>query len=85
MSDSNARDILDRKHERIRERRVEALKRWVDYLKTEPPETWGPQLNALVEAQLEAARHAGISAAHQQRVRTVADEIIDARDEPETE
>ena len=43
MSDSNAPEHLDAKHERNREQRIEGIKRWVEYIKSEPPETWGPQ------------------------------------------
>ncbi len=41
MSDSNAPEHLDAKHERNREQRIESIKRWVDYIKSEPPEKWG--------------------------------------------
>lgn len=81
MSDSNARDHLDAKHERDREQRIEAIKRWVEYIESEPPEVWGPQQNAIVDGQLEAARSAETTAAHRQHVEEVAQEIIDARDE----
>ena len=39
MADSNVRDQLDEKHERDRERRIEAVKRWVEYIKSEPPKS----------------------------------------------
>ena len=80
MSDSNERDSLDTKHERNREQRIEGIKRWVEYIESEPPETWGPQQNAVVNDQLEAARHVRTSAAHQQHVTNVAAEIMAARD-----
>jgi len=41
MNDSNAREHLDAKHERNREQRIEGIKRWVEYIESEPPETWG--------------------------------------------
>lgn len=81
MSDSNSRERLDAKHERDRERRIEAVKRWVAYIESEPPEKWGRQQNAIVDGQLEAAQSVPISAAHQRQVRTVAAEIVEAKDD----
>ena len=80
MSDSNARDILDAKHDRNREQRIEGIKRWVDYIKSEPPETWGPQQNAVVNGQLDAARSVQTSASQHQRVKDVAQDILAVRD-----
>lgn len=77
MNDSNAREHLDAKHERNREQRIEGIKRWVEYIKSEPPETWGPQQNAVVNGQLDAAQSVQTSASHQQHVRDVAAEIIE--------
>ena len=59
---SSAREDLDAKHEKRREQRIEAIKRWVEYIEENPPEVWGPQQNALINSQLEAARKSGISA-----------------------
>jgi len=81
MSDSNAPESLDAKHEQNRQRRIEAIKRWVEYIKAEPPEMWGPQQNMVVNDQLASAQHAGTSAAHQQHVKSVADELADIRDD----
>jgi len=81
MSDSNAREHLGTKHERNREQRIEGIKRWVEYIESEPPETWGPQQNAVVNDQLEAAKSVGTSAAHQQHVKDVATEIMEVNDE----
>ncbi|UWG48153.1 Uncharacterized protein HSRCO_1875 [Halanaeroarchaeum sp. HSR-CO] len=72
------REELDEKHEEDRERRLEAVKRWVEYIESAPPETWGPQQNAVVDGQLEAAQNAGISAAHRKRVEDAASRILDA-------
>jgi hypothetical protein len=80
MNDSNAREHLDAKHERNREQRIEGIKRWVEYIESEPPETWGPQQNAVVNGQLDAARSVQTSASHQQYVKDVAAEIIAERD-----
>lgn len=85
MSDSNAREHLDAVHERHHERRIEGIKRWVEYIKSEPPETWGPQQNAVVNAQLDAANSAQTSAAHRRHVKDVAAAIIDARDPSEAD
>lgn len=54
MSDSNE---LDAKHARNRERRFEQIKAWAEYVRTHPDEDWGEQVNRLVNAQLESARH----------------------------
>jgi len=81
MSDSNTREHLDAKHERNREQRIEGIKRWVEYIESKPPETWGPQQNAVVNDQLDAAQSVGTSADHQQHVEDVAAEILDVSDE----
>lgn len=81
MTDSNVPDDLDAKHERNREQRIAAIKRWVTYLESEPAEKWGPQQNAVVNDQLEAAQSVQTSAAHQQHVTDVASKIADAADE----
>ena len=80
MSNSNAREQLDAKHERNREQRIEGIKRWVEYIRSEPPETWGPQQNAVVNDQLDAAQSVQLSADHQQQVTDIAQEIVEARD-----
>lgn len=38
-----------------RERRV-FIKEWAEYVRTHPDDEWGPQVNTLVDAQLESAR-----------------------------
>lgn len=81
---SNSKDPdLEEKHERNREQRIEAVNRWVEYIKSEPVEVWGPQQNAIVNGQLEAAQHADLSAEHHQHVKSKAKEIIEARDSEE--
>jgi hypothetical protein len=85
MSDSNAREHLDAKHERNREQRIEGIKRWVEYITSEPPETWGPQQNAIVNGQLDAAQSVGASASHQQYVEDVAAEILEVSDESDAD
>lgn len=85
MSDSNAREHLDAKHERNREQRIEGIKRWVEYIESESPETWGPQQNAVVNDQLDAAQCVQTSADHQQHVEDVAAEILEVSDESDTD
>jgi len=81
MTDSNTREKLDAKHERNRQQRIEGIKRWVEYIKSEPPEKWGPQQNAVVNDQLEAAQTVGTTATHQQHVEDLAADIMAAQDE----
>lgn len=83
MTDSNVRELLDEKHADDRERRIEGIKRWVDYIRSEPPETWGPQQNSIVNDQLAAAQNVQMSAAHRQQVSDLAAEILAARDDEE--
>jgi hypothetical protein len=80
MSDSNAPDHLATKHERNCEQRIAGIKRWVEYITSEPPETWGPQQNAVVNDQLEAAQSVETSASHHQHVKTVAKDILKEND-----
>ena len=81
MSDSNVRERLQEKHEGDRARRVEGIKRWVEYSRNEPPSTWGPQQNAIVDAQLAAARHVQTTATHKRRVADVAEAIRQERED----
>ncbi|MFB6233069.1 MAG: hypothetical protein ABEH61_02305 [Haloarculaceae archaeon] len=85
MSDSNARERLDAKHERNRQQRIEGIKRWVEYIESEPPETWGPQQNTVVNDQLDAAQSVGTSTFHQQHVKDVAAEILEVSDESDAD
>lgn len=71
MTDSNARDTLEAKHERERERRLSGIKRWVEYIKTHDPEEWGDQQNRLIDSQLESARQSDIDIDHRKRVADV--------------
>lgn len=85
MTDSNVRDHLDAKHERNREQRIEAVKRWVEYIRSEPVDKWGPQQNTVVDDQLAAAQHSETSVAHHQRVNDVAEQILEIRDDSATD
>lgn len=68
MSDSNARDDLEAKHERNRQQRVTGVKRWVEYVKTHDPDEWGEQQNRLIDSQLESARQSNVDVEHRRRV-----------------
>lgn len=84
MNDSNEPDsrlsIDDRS-----EQRVERIKRWVEYIRRESPETWGPQQNAVVNDQLDAAESVRVSATDRQHVAELAAEIIEESDDAETD
>lgn len=67
-SNSGGRDALDAKHERNRQQRLTAIKRWVAYIRAHDPEEWGDQQNRLVDSQLESARESGVDVTHRQRV-----------------
>lgn len=61
--------------------RLFTVKRWVEYIESKPPETWGPQQNAVVDDQLEAAQSGQTSASHYRHVKDVATELIEASDD----
>lgn len=77
MSDSRKCERLAAKHDRIAQERLEAVYRWVEYIKEHPPEVWGPQQNAVVDSQLESARQTGLSAAHERFVQEAAEELAE--------
>lgn len=72
MTDSDKREALAEKHERNRKQRLEHIKQWAAYIRSEPPERWGPQLNSLVDSQLEAARNTGLSAKQRKRIERIS-------------
>lgn len=74
MNDSERAD-LEAKHERNRRERLEGVERWAEYIRDHPPEVWGPQQNAVVNAQIESARESGVSAKHRRRVRDIAADL----------
>lgn len=80
MSDSNSTDGGGDDRRRLADERVAAIKRWAAYIDANPPAVWGPQLNAIVEDQLEAAEAAGFSADHRKRVEAIAAELEDQHD-----
>lgn len=57
MTGSETRDALAEKHARNRERRLQRIKEWAEYVRTHPDDDWGRQVNRLVNSQLESARH----------------------------
>jgi hypothetical protein len=70
-SEPNERETLDalaEKRAHNREQRHAAIKRWVAYVKREPPEVWGEQLNTLIEAQLTAAQESDLPVEHYDRL-----------------
>ena len=74
MTDSNERETLAEKHDRIEQRRLDAIEHWVTYIRNNPPEVWGEQQNALVNSQLESARKSGLDAEHYRRIRRSSSE-----------
>jgi len=68
MSDSRQSDGRAANAEANRGARLDAVARWAAYVREQPPSVWGPQQNELVNAQLESARAADLSAAHRRRV-----------------
>jgi hypothetical protein len=73
MTDSSEPESISDKQARNREQRLEQIKRWVEYIDANPPETWGPQLNGFVNSQLESARNTDISAEQYRRIERISD------------
>lgn len=65
--------------------RYEQVIRWAEYIKTQPPEVWGPQQNAVVNGQIESARAVDVSAEDRKRIREFADETLRAEGETDEE
>lgn len=68
MSDSGEPDDLAAGRGRNRQQRIDAVKRWIEYVREHPPDVRGDQQNRLVDAQLESARQAGLDPEHYRRV-----------------
>jgi hypothetical protein len=77
MADDSHADERDAP-QRDPEQRRAAVRRWVEYIKTHPPEEWGPQQNAVVDGQLTAAQAADLSAEHHQEVRAFAADVLES-------
>ncbi|SFR36473.1 hypothetical protein [Halorubrum sodomense] len=58
--------------------RYEQVIRWAEYIKTQPPEVWGPQQNAVVNGQIESAQAVDVSAEEKKRIREFADDVLEA-------
>lgn len=54
MSDS---ERLEDKHARNLADRREQIREWAAYVRSHPDEQWGEQVNRVVDAQLQSARH----------------------------
>ncbi|MDB2259483.1 hypothetical protein PM035_01140 [Halorubrum ezzemoulense] len=65
--------------------RYEQVIRWAEYIKTQPPQVWGPQQNAVVNGQIESAQAVDVSAEEKKRIREFADETLRAEGEPDEE
>ncbi|OYR85496.1 hypothetical protein DJ84_02455 [Halorubrum ezzemoulense] len=61
--------------------RYEQVIRWAEYIKTQPPEVWGPQQNAVVNGHIESAQAVDVSAEDRKRVRELAVEVLVERDD----
>lgn len=48
---------LDAKHARNRAERRRQIQEWAAYVRTHPDGDWGAQVNTIVDAQLQSARH----------------------------
>lgn len=74
MTDSELHMERDEKHERNSEHRIRWITFWAQYIKENPVEEWGPQHNAFVTHQLEAAREFDLRAEHYRRGRHASDD-----------
>jgi hypothetical protein len=83
MSDSPERDTLPDR-DANRERRLEGVKRWAEYVRANPPDVWGEQLNTIVNDQHEAARQSGISSEQHRRVEQAGEDYVTETDDGST-
>ncbi|OSO93775.1 hypothetical protein B9H04_15265 [Halorubrum ezzemoulense DSM 17463] len=65
--------------------RYEQVIQWAEYIKTQPPQVWGPQQNAVVNGHIESAQAVDVSVEEKKRVREFADETLRAEGEPDEE
>jgi len=72
MTDSSEPESLADKQARNREQRLAQIKRWAEYIDSNPPETWGPQLNGLVNSQLASARNSDIFVEEYRRIERIS-------------
>ena len=59
-----------------REPRLDAVVRWAEYVQDNPPEVWGPQQNAVVNAQIDAAAAVERTSEELQQIRAFADGVL---------
>lgn len=69
MTDSELPDATEGRGADSRAERLRWIKWWVEYIKSNPVEVWGPQQNALINSQLESARASGMDAEQNRRIR----------------
>jgi len=50
-------DSTEPNYERNREHRREQIREWAAYVREHPDDEWGRQVNRVVDAQLQSARH----------------------------
>ncbi|MDB2241289.1 hypothetical protein [Halorubrum ezzemoulense] len=65
--------------------RYEQVIRWAEYIKTQPPQVWGPQQNAVVNGHIESAQAVDVSVEEKQVIREFADETLRPEGEPDEE
>jgi hypothetical protein len=76
-------DSQNSEGERVPERqpRFEHVVRWVEYMRDNPPDVWGPQQNAVVDGQLESVQAIDRDAETEQRIRAFADRVLAEEDD----
>lgn len=80
MTDSSMPDDPAVSGQEWRARRIERIKRWIEYIDSTPAAVWGPQQNCIIESQLDALRGADISVAQLQRVERARERRSTERD-----
>ena len=73
MTDSGKRESLAKERAANRTQRLEQIKHWAEYIQLNPSDTWGPQLNRLINTQLESARNTDISAEQYRHIKRISD------------
>ena len=59
-----------------REPRFEAVVRWAEHIQENPPEVWGPQQNAVVNAQIDSAATVERTPEDIERIQAFADDVL---------
>lgn len=67
---------------RDREERLRQIDAWAEYVRTHPDDVWGPQVNAVIESQLEHARANQFDRPDLAHMRDPAEEDNDIRRPP---